>query len=153
MMKKWFLRFAVALILFLSLQGPELIGQYLDHLTGHVEELNIQVQKLQELTGKKGAELKPLINSWIEKGEPKEPSLFIFSLFERFEKLTADLQAFREAKFWTLPFTFLSHVEGQILRETLENYRWGLSITFSVIPFLLLGIVLSFLLYIPFRNG
>jgi|GEM_PF-3071364 len=151
-MKKWFLRSIVALILFISLQGPELIAQYMDHLTGHVEELRYQVGKLKELTGKEDAELKPLLAHWVEKIEPKEPALFISALYQRFEKLTQDLLAFREAKFWSKPFVFMSHFDGDILKETLDNYRWGFSFTMAVIPFLLLGALLSTLILWPFRK-
>lgn len=140
------------LILFLSLQGPELIEQYVDHLTGHVEELKYQVAKLGELTGKEEKDLKPLIAEWIEKGEPKEPALFILALYHRFEKLTEDLLAFRKAQFWSVPYVFLSHFDGDILRETLATYRWGFSFTLAVIPFLALGALLAFLFYLPFRK-
>ncbi len=152
-MRKFFVGAIFVFTLLLSLQGPALIEQYIDHLQGHVEELKYQVAKLQEITGKKAEEIKSLITEWEERIETKEPILFISRLYDRFEKLKSDFNAFQAARFWNLPLTFIFHLDQGILNETLSSYRYGLSFTLTSIPFLIIGLILAILMTIPLRGS
>lgn len=137
--RKWIRLLLVLMWAAAFTQGPAFIVQYEDHLSGHVEELNYQLQLLKEMTGSDDLSTYSDKMQGQEQKELQAQGAFVQRLLERRSRLKEALETVSTASPWSMPFVFLFHLDRAITQETLSSFTYTVPATWESLIYGLLG--------------
>jgi len=128
-------------------QWPLFMDQYTARLGGHVDELQLQLQKISEIANKNGK----MLNQYIEKFTTsidldfQSQGEFLQSLIERYQNLSQSLMLLQESSFLSRPLLFIRHFDADIVKTTYRQFEPGLSLTFEAMAYAVVGVVVGHL--------
>jgi len=131
------------------MQLPMFVDQYSLRLSGHVEELQYQVQQIRTTANKTHREL----DSYIQKFRDSKDSDFadqgkvMGAMVQRTTTLSNSLQELNNANVITRPFLFLFSGDWSIIRSTYDSYQLGIRLGFESCFYALAGVLLGFQFY------
>ncbi len=140
--------FAVIVALIL-MQFPLFIDQYMIKLSGNVDELNYQMQKIEQVAQKTKKTPDAYIQKFLQNDDPdfSEQGKFLLAMQERTENLSQALQSLRESGPFTRPFIFMVKSDHRIVRSTYHTYQPGISFSIESIFYGFIGILLGYYIY------
>lgn len=130
-------------------QFPQFYLQYTHELSGHVKELQYQVNKIEQAAVLSNKTLM----EWVEKfHQNQDPD---FSLQgELLKGMVTRLSSFQEAELtlanssiWLKPFMFLQMGDKQIVYDTFAHFKLGFSFTTETLVYAFIGLIFGHLLY------
>ncbi len=144
----------------LGAQIPLFMQQYIQRLAGHVSELNHFIANLNALA----AQSHKTLHQYIEKFELSIDSdfaaqgAFLSATLKRQMMLDQALQSLLAAPFWQKPYYFLTSLQYEIAKATLEIFQPGLSLTLEGASYMVLGGLITlgfyyFLLYLFYSTS
>lgn len=138
----------------LFLQAPLFIRQYMQQLSGHTEELRIQVQAMQKAATHSGKTLAQYIQKFIESGDVDyaHQGEIMLSLVERWHNFSETLAALQNSSVFSRPFLFLSNLNWDIFKSTWHNFAFGLPFNLEGIVYAAAGIIFGLTVYYLMRS-
>ena len=131
-------------------QFPQFYLQYTHELSGHVKELQYQVQKIEQAA----AISNKTLMEWVDKFHKSQDPDFSFQ-GELLKEMVTRLSAFQEAELtlnassiWLKPFIFLQMGDKQIAYDTFAHFQMGLSFTVETLVYAFIGLVMGHLGYL-----
>lgn len=134
---------------FTMAQFPQFYLQYTHELSGHVKELQYQVNQIEHAAVLSNKTLMEWVEKFHQNSDPD------FSLQgELLKSMVARLSSFQEAEFtlttssiWLKPFMFLQMGNKQIAYDTFSNFKLGFAFTVETLVYAFIGLVLGHLIY------
>ena len=132
---------------FLFAQGPAFILQYMNHLSGHIQEINYQLNILKSMF-----EEEDLLALSIKLKESHEyygmkQGDYIQVFIQRKAKFDASQNSLRHASIWTAPFYLLRYLDISIAEETVTDFNFGIPLTFDGGMYALFGALFGNLIW------
>lgn len=130
-------------------QFPEFLQQYLQRLGGHLDEARRQLQQFQQAAAQAGLTLDRFIAETRAQPGPGMDRLgrVMADTGGRVESLQASLAALHDASVWSRPFVFLRHLDPEIARSTLAEFRPAVPTTAEGLVYAAVGMAALLLLY------
>lgn len=131
------------------MQLPMFIDQYSMRLSGHVEELNYQVNKMEYYASLSKKTLEQYIRKFIlsKDADFSAQGKIMEEMRNREKKLTDSLLSLKQGNLLTRPFIFLFQSDWGIVDATFQYYQMGISFSFESIIYAIIGILLGYYLY------
>ena len=106
------------------LQAPLFIQQYKQQLSGHVSELQLQVEVMRQTAMQSGKTLDQFTNKFIDNSDPdfSRQGEIMKNMVDRWHQLSDAFTALNNASILTKPFAFLSHFNLTIAKEAAHSY-------------------------------
>lgn len=138
---KWLIICSWALLL---AQFPEFIEQYVDHLSGHLQELRSQEKVIKQMMGEEDLSL--LAIKMKESGESyaQKQAGYLTYFVDRKDSFERGYTSLTQASFWSLPFYFLRYFNSEVISETVDTFNFGLPLTYNGVLYAVLGGLLGF---------
>lgn len=153
MIMKWIDGIADRLIaLFSALlfaQLPAFFLQYMGQLSGHVHELNLQIQALHLAATTGGKSLPEYVNKFISHADPDFTSQgeIMQAMLHRQEELSHSLLAMQDAGVFTRPFVFLANINTEIATSAFHDFHFAFPVTVEGLIYSLVGLFVGAGLY------
>lgn len=140
--------FAVASALIFS-QIPIFMQHYQQHLSGHVTELQMQVQSMRNAAALTGKSLQQYVIKFLssEDVDFKNQGNLMNEMIHRYNSLSEGHQALQEASIYSKPIVFLKYFDKNIAQSTWNSFEIGLSFNIEGIIYALIGIGFGLLVY------
>jgi hypothetical protein len=140
--------FAVAGALIFS-QMPLFMQHYQQHLSGHVNELQIQVQGMRNAAAMTGKTLQQYVIKFLNSGDIdfNNQGELMNEMIHRYNSLSEGYHALQEASFYSKPFVFLKYLDKNIAQSTWNSFEVGLSFNVEGIAYAIIGIGFGLLMY------
>lgn len=140
--------FAVTGALIFS-QFPLFIQQYQQHLSGHVAELQAQVQAMKNAASMTGKSLQQYVIKFLNSGDVdfQHQGELMDSMIQRYHNLTEGYNALHEASLYSKPFIFIRYLDWDIAQSTWNSFVIGFSFNLEGIAYAIIGITLGLLVY------
>lgn len=124
-------------------QVPQFIQQYTNRLAGHVGELKYQIELLHKAAALSGKSLDQYMNRFLSSSDIdfSQQGFFMQNMVDRYQSLQTSLQSLQEASIGAKPFVFLFHVNYEIAKNALHDFKPGLAFTVESAVYALVGIV------------
>lgn len=131
------------------MQLPMFIDQYSLRLSGHVEELNYQVNKMEYYASLSKKTLEQYIRKFIlsKDADFSAQGKIMEEMRVREKKLTDSLLSLKQGNLLTRPFIFLFQSDWAIVDSTFQFYQMGISFSFESIIYAIIGVLLGYYLY------
>ncbi|MEC7839547.1 MAG: DUF2937 family protein [Chlamydiota bacterium] len=131
------------------MQFPMFVDQYTMRLSGHVEELQYQVQQIRTTANKTHKELETYIQKFIDSRDSdfSDQGKVMKAMVKRTSNLAHSLEQLDHSNVVTRPFYFLFYGDWNIIRSTYSSYQLGISISFESCFYALAGVLLGFQFY------
>lgn len=133
----------------LFMQFPLFLQQYTMRLSGHVEELHYQVQRMHEIAKEVGKTLPQYIEKFTLNKDidiAKQGDL-MEAMIRRMNELSDAVNSLADANVFTRPFLFLYHSNWDIVKSTLSSYRIGVTLTIESIIYGIVGVIVGYYTY------
>lgn len=130
-------------------QCPLFIQQYLHQLSGHIAELQHQMDALQIVAGKTGKSVELFIQKFLMSSELefRLQGQLLQNMHQRYHDFYDVLQTMQTAPAWERPLVFIRHVDKDVARDTWKAFEVGLPLTTEGGVYALIGIAIGCLLY------
>lgn len=153
-MRKWLSRLFVLLVIFLFLQLPFFMMQYIHHLEGHLEELRLFRQELVTIAEKNHLLLDNYVAHFENSSDKviSSQGLFMQSRLDRFEEFSKALTAYKDASPWQRPFVFLRYLDKGVGKETLSSFEMGFNLGLESLCYAAVGFIVGILIFNPFKR-
>lgn len=140
--------FAVIGALILS-QAPLFFQNYIQRLSGHVDELSFQIQAMQQIAEKNGKSLVEYIQKFVGHIDPDFAAQgeLLQEMLKRHGELKQTLIGMQEASLFARPFYFAQHMQKEIVQATFKDFSFGLSWSLEGLVYALVGIFLGLFVY------
>lgn len=140
---------------FLFAQFPQFFMQYLHELTGHVAELQHQIQLYENVARLSQKTPLEMISKFLSNSDPDviRQGDLIKQIFDRYYSFSHAQETLANASLFTKPFLFLRYYNWQIGQDTLQNYQIGLTLTPEGIVYLIIGFFAGYGLFQLFLKG
>lgn len=147
-------RFFVVAGAFIFCQIPEFFQQYIQRLSGHVEELKRLVAQIQQAAAFSGKALPQYIEKFLSNSDQDFMSqgMLMQQVVQRFNELQETLTAMQEASVFSRPFVFFTHFQKDIAIGTLSSFKPALALTYEGFFYALVGLFAGYCLYILLKN-
>lgn len=128
---EWIERLVVVLFAASFAMIPHFFEAYTQRLGGHAAELQIQVTAVRKIAQESGQSLSSYIAELLNHQDEVARSLgeFVRDMVQRCERITMAYQSMLHSRGPQRLFTFLTHVEFNVFRNTLEDFQLGISFT------------------------
>jgi hypothetical protein len=125
-------------------QAPMFIHQYMQSLSGHVDELKIQIDSLKAVSITSGKTLSEYIGRFIENGDPDfaAQGKWMSSLLERYSNMSESLTALQDSSLWARPLLFIRHCYLDIAEQTYREFTPGLPFSMEGLAYGAAGLIL-----------
>jgi hypothetical protein len=140
--------FAVAGALAFS-QIPLFMQQYQLHLSGHVAELQMQVQAMRNSAALTGKSLEQYIMKFLNSSDLdfKNQGDLMRAMIQRYENLAEGYNALQNATAYAKPFLFIQYFDRDIAQATWPAFQMGFSFNLEGAAYVLMGIVFGLITY------
>lgn len=135
-------------------QGPVFMQAYTHQLSGHVAELQWQMDAMQRVAAQSGKSLNQFVEKFLT-SQDKDFALqgqLMWDTMERWHNYSEGLFALQNATVWTRPFVFIRHFEWNIVQSTYESYDIGLTLNIEGIVYALIGMLIGYLIAVLLRQ-
>ncbi|QLH35042.1 MAG: DUF2937 family protein [Parachlamydiaceae bacterium] len=145
--------FAVAGALILS-QFPLFMQQYQQQLTGHISELQLQINSMRNAALLTGKSLKQYILKFLQSEDLdfKHQGEILNNMLQRYDHLLQGQQALQEAPFYAKPILFVRYLDLDIARSTWAKFEVGFPLNPEGFFYAILGILLGLAIYWALRK-
>jgi|EndMetStandDraft_5_1072996.scaffolds.fasta_scaffold65284_2 hypothetical protein len=135
-------------------QAPLYMQQYTQQLSGHVAELNIQVEAMKKTALQADKTLDQFIQKFLTNGDTdfRMQGELMQGMVERWNHLTEGLQAMQGAGLWQRPYVFAKYFNWDIASSTFQNYKIGIPLTIEGLIYALAGMLLGYALFLLIRQ-
>lgn len=144
---------AVAGALLLS-QLPLFMQQYIQQLSGHTEELQVQVEAIKAAATHSGKTLEQFIQKFIESSDidfTRQGDIML-AMLNRWYTFSDAFSTLQTSSVFKRPFVFLSYFNLDIAKSTWHNYSFGLPLNIEGLIYALLGIMFGYLFFFGIRK-
>lgn len=140
--------FAVAGALLFS-QVPTFMQQYGQQLTGHVQELKLQLDLMTQTALKSGKTLDQYIHKFLQFSDHdvSNQGQLMQDMVIRYQTLSEASLALNHASAFSKPFVFLNHFYPEIASSTLSFFTPSLSFTLEGGAYVLIGILFGYSIF------
>lgn len=116
---------------FIGSQIPSFMQQYIQRLSGHIEELKIQINAWRHLASVSGKGLSEYISKFTTHSDIdfSQHGELMQSMINRLDDFVKALNAYQTSGILERPFAFLAHVKGEIFDGTLHAFVPQLTLT------------------------
>ena len=134
---------------FVGSQIPEFMQQYVQRLSGHVNELHRLLSQMRQVASYSNKTLEQYIHKFISSPDPDfaRQGEFMQGMFYRWEELNQALSHLTHASMWIRPYTFLKELQYDIAQSTLESFQPGLNLNVEGLCYAGLGILIGWAFY------
>lgn len=125
-------------------QAPMFIHQYIQNLSGHVAELNIQIQSLRTVSSATGKSLPEYIAKFTESSDLdfQAQGKWISGVIDRSLSMGDSLSALQDSSLLTRPLLFIRHCYLDIVEQTYHDFTPGLPFSVEGAAYAFAGMVL-----------
>lgn len=130
-------------------QIPLFYQQYLQRLSGHVAELELQLGVLRKTALKSGKTLAEYIQKFLSGTDLdyQAQGHFMQGMVERLDMIKGSFHTLSEAPVWAHPLYLLRYGDAEIAGATLRSFEPGLSFSIESIIYGLLGLAFGIGVY------
>lgn len=134
-----------ALCALACMQIPSFFVQYMQRLSGHIQELHRQLNTLTRLAEANGRTLSQYIQKFLSQADRdfSDQGAWMEGLLQRHMELSQSWQAMQEADAWHRPFVFLTHVDRSIALSAGEEFQPAVVISTEGLLYAFLGILIG----------
>lgn len=139
--------FAIAgALVFIEL--PRFMYSYHLILKGHLSELSLQIQNLEQLSLLSRQNFKEFINKFLQNSDQDFQAIgfHMLSLIDKESFYKVSLKNFEMASFITKPFVFIKNLDLLIFKETIASYTPAIIISLESIIYAIAGAFLGYVL-------
>lgn len=135
-------------------QLPLFMQQYTQQLSGHVAELRLQVNAIQQAATHSSKTLEQFIQKFVESNDPDfvRQGDIMLAMVNRWYQFSDAYTALQESSVFTRPFNFLYHLNWDIAAGTWNIYTFGIPFNLEGLIFALIGIVVGYIIYYGIRK-
>lgn len=139
---------------FIFSQIPLFMQQYQQHLAARLAELSKHVQGMRDAAKLSGKTLQQYILKFLQSGDAdfSRQGQIIQEMADRWKELGESLKALSEASPLSHPWVFGTHIDFEIARSTLDNYSFGVPLTFEGLLYAIAGMGIGLLLFKVIRK-
>lgn len=136
--------FAVAGVIIFT-QIPVFYQQYVQRLSGHISELELQVSILRKTAGRSGKSLEEYIAKFVKEADAdfNAQGVFMDSMVHRLSNLKQSFTTLVDAPASTHPFYLLRYGDSDIMQTTLSSFEPGLSFSIESLCYAFAGLVVG----------
>lgn len=129
----------------LCLQIPSFFVQYMQRLSGHIQELQRQLGTLKHLAQASGRNLTQYIEKFVHQSDHdfSEQGQWMQGLLERHGGLTQSFQALQNADAWQRPFVFLSEMDSNIAFGTVHEFQPAIAMSVEGLLYAFMGVLIG----------
>lgn len=126
-------------------QIPLFYQQYVQRLSGHLAELELQTTLLRQTAARSGKSLEAYIDKFLGSSDTdfSAQGQFMQGIFQRLTELQNSYQALINAPDWVHPMYLLRYGDPDIARATLSHFEPGLSFSVESAVYALLGLAVG----------
>jgi len=134
---------------FLFNQIPAFMLQYMQRLSGHIDELKNLVTELNKIAYANGKTLDQYIQKFLKSSESDilQQGQFIQSIQFRLSDFSQALAHLQESSVLTRPFIFFKDIDYNIAKSTFTSFQSSISLTLEGFYYTLVGILFGYLFY------
>lgn len=146
---KWMDRIFVVAGALVFLQAPLFIQQYQQQLSGHVDELRMQVDAMRMSATHSDKTLDQYIEKFTQSsdGDFSRQGELMSGMVKRLDDLSFGMAKLNEANPWSRPFLFMWYSKQDIVQTTIHSFSLGIPLTFEGLVFALVGMIIGCLLF------
>lgn len=124
-------------------QFPQFLDVYKQRLSGHLAELNLQVQQLKASSNLTGKSVDEYIAGFLNNPDIAyaQQGKVMQQMLERWKDLTEASLTLQNANAYTRPLAFLSDLQIDVAKGVIQEFQPGLSFTVESGVYALFGIV------------
>ncbi len=130
-------------------QFPQFVQQYLQRLSGHLDEARRIVERYKLAAERAGMEFDPYIERFRADPDPviAEHGYIMAEAVERYEFLSRAVEALTQSNMFTRPFVFLANLETDIAWQAWLIFQPGVPTTVEGALYALTGIAIGLIVY------
>lgn len=130
-------------------QIPLFIQQYKHQLSGHVAELQIQVDAMRQAASHSGKTLEQFIKKFVDSqdGDFSLQGEIMQSMVSRWHSLSDAFFALKDASLFTKPVVFALHFNPAIAKETMDSFVPGIPLSLEGGVYALIGIGVGYFVF------
>lgn len=134
---------------FFGSQIPSFMLQYCNRLSGHINELQFQINSWNQMATSSGKALNTYIQKFISNSDPdfSQHGEYMLSMIRRLHDLNLSLRQLQESSVWSRPIVFLTHLNEDIFQATLKGYVPQMTLTLESAFYIILGVIVGFGIY------
>jgi Protein of unknown function (DUF2937) len=135
-------------------QAPLFMVQYEQQLTGRAAELKLQVEGMRNAASFSGKSLEQFISKFLQNSDidfTRQGEL-MQSTFHRWQSLTESLSTLQTSTVFERPFVFLTYLDTDIAKSTLEHFKFGLPFTLEGGVYAVVGILAGYVFFGSIRK-
>lgn len=138
-------RFFVVAGAFIASQIPEFIQQYMQRLSGHVNELHRLLNQTRQVASYSNKTLEQYIQKFQSSSDPDfaRQGEFLEGMVERWEELNQTLIHLTHSSAWIRPYVFLKELQSDIAHSTFLSFQPGINLSMEGLCYAGVGIVLG----------
>lgn len=135
-------------------QLPLFMQQYQHQLFGHIAELRVQTQAMETIAAAGGKTLPQFIQKFTESADPDfmRQGELMFGMTDRLQTLSQGMEAISAASPLSKFITFFQHVNVDIAKATLTDFRPGIPLTLEGGAYALAGVAVGFLFFYAIKK-
>jgi Protein of unknown function (DUF2937) len=135
-------------------QAPLYMQQYTQQLSGHVAELNIQVDAMKKTAQQADKTLEQFIQKFLASGDAdfRMQGELMQGMIERWNHLTEGLLAMQSTGLWQRPYVFAKYFNWDIAASTFQHYKIGIPLTIEGLIYALAGMLLGYAFFLLIRQ-
>lgn len=136
-------------------QAPMFINQYMQNLSGHVAELNLQIGTLRNAAETSGKTLPEYIGKFLKSPDPdfSAQGVWLGDIMDRFSSMNTSLTALQDSSLWARPLLFVRHCYLDIVEQTYREFTPGLPFSIEGIAYAVAGMLLFSSVFWIFKSG
>ncbi|MDF2577742.1 MAG: hypothetical protein K0S74_1226 [Chlamydiales bacterium] len=134
---------------FATAQFPAFVHQYLKHLQGHIQELNLYVDSLTRLAIISNKSLEVYIDKFIQSADPdfSGQGLFMQKQVLRWKEFSTSYERILNASLTSKPFVFTYELNHEIAEESWNSFQFSLSLNWDTALYATCGALMGFILF------
>lgn len=135
-------------------QVPSFMLQYQHQLSGHVQELNLQISLLRQIAEKSGKSLDEYIKKFIDHSDPdfSRQGEYLQEMVTRYVNLSSSYVQLKDADVWHRPFLFVSNLYSDIAWKTYENYDFAIVFSLEGFVYAAIGFLFGFCVFFLIKS-
>ncbi len=127
-------------------QVPLFFQQYMQRLSGHLSELELQITLLRQTAARSGKSFHAYIDKFLNHSDSdfRAQGEFMQGMLQRLDDLKLAFNKLSDSSAWMHPFYLLRYGDSEIASSTLSGFEPGLSFTLESLVYALIGMILGF---------
>ena len=141
-------RICVVASALIFMQLPVFMQQYQLRLSGHIEELQLQVENMRKLASSSGNTIQQFIQKFISSQDVdfSRQGELMSNMVSRLNDLNLSYSSLENSSLLMRPFQFVLHLNYSIAIETFHSFEAGLLFSYETICYAVLGMGVGYLI-------